>query len=149
MTKGKSKRGLKRPQPEVTAERTFYPELDTTLAEMQRLIQEGLANRRRFLDLEAWTLTFLKNKGIKTYEGLNHRATAVRPLGEEIDWEGVRKAIGPDLWEEILGPPQPDKGRFEALIELGRVDLEKILPYISEKEIKPSVRLTRRPPGGS
>lgn len=121
-----------------------YPELENALAQMDRLIDEGLENKKKFLQLEAWALNFMADKNIDTYTHGPLVGTPVRPEGEDVDWEGIKKALTAQQWESILGEPQPVKAKLEALIELKQVKPEVIEPHVRAKPIKPHIRITRR-----
>jgi hypothetical protein len=120
-----------------------YPALDATLEQMDRLIREGLANRQQFFKLEAWVLKFMESKGIDAYNGANFRGTPVRPTTEIVYWDKIKEKLGPVKWKKILGEPQPDKSKLEALMELGEISVEDIAECLEDKTIKPHVKLTR------
>jgi hypothetical protein len=142
MTIGKKRRALKRKgitQPEDVR----YPALDATLEHMKRIVDAYTAGRIKFVELEAWALRFMKEKGIKNYNGAVLRGTAIYPTGEIVDWDGLQKALGQRTWKKILGEPQPDKSKLEALIELGEVDADLVSEYVTDKENKAYVKITR------
>jgi hypothetical protein len=130
----------KRTQPQGVA----YPELESALARMYDIQMNTLADRKRFLELELFVLNFCQEHGLDTYDHGPFKGTPVRPTGEDIDWDGLKKKLPPDKWKKILGAPQPEKAKLEALMELGEVDPAVVKEFITEKPIKPSVRITKR-----
>lgn len=130
----------------VQAADVVYPQLEEMFSELKRLEAEGLANRGQFFQLEAAALKFMKDHGITSYERGEYRGTAVRPMKDVIDWEGIQDQLGPELWERILTQPEPvpDKARLTALIELEEVAVEDVEPFFTEEPIKPHVKITRR-----
>jgi len=140
------KKLLKKKTPQKTAQPkdVAYPVLENMLATMYRLQQEGLDNRTRFLEMEAAVLKYMKDMGIETYDYGPLKGTPVYGSGETVDWDGIRQAIGPMKWKQILGDPQPVKAKLEALIEMKKVDTKVIELYVEEKPNKPYVKITRR-----
>lgn len=130
----------KKAQPQDVA----YPELENALHRMRGLQEEGLKNREEFLTLESWALDFCRKKGIETYDRGPFKATPVFPMGEIMDWDGLKDALPADKWKQILGEPQPDKSKLEALMELGLIDPKIVQEFITEKPIKPHVKITPR-----
>lgn len=132
-------------RPKVTPpEGVTYPELEEALRQMVNLQDEGLANRERFLKLEAWVLDFFERKHLETYDRGPLAGTPVGGSTPVYDWNKIRKKIGPKHWESILGEPEPDTDKLKALVELNIVKADDIAPFITDKPKKKYVRITRR-----
>lgn len=130
----------KKQQPEEVA----YPELENALMRMKQIQDDALEGRLIFLNLEAWVLDFMKKYGIETYDRGKYRATTVSPMGEVVDWDGLKKKLKPEHWKQILGEPQPVKDKLAALMELGIVPADVVKEFITDKPIKPHVKITTR-----
>lgn len=138
----KKKRSLRKVA-QVQPEDVRYPALDATLEEMDRIQRDWAAGKQKFLGLEAWAIKFMRDKGIDKYAGVNFAGTYVAPVGEEVDWDGIERTLGPKLWAQILGEPMPVKEKLDALIELKQVDPALLMDFIRDKPTKEYIRLTQ------
>lgn len=123
-------------------EATVYPELDNLRSLLKELQQVGIQNRTEYLATEAAILAFCAKHDIEKYDrGPGRSVTPVHPMGEEVDWDGIKKRLTPKQWAMILADPKPDKSKLQAALEVGAIKRDDIKPFVHDKPIKPYVNL--------